>query len=201
MLILKKVAVTGGLSSGKTSVCEIFKRKGAYVVSADEIVHNLLSPDSTIAEKVVRLLGDQVSEKGSLNRAKIANIVFENKEALKALERILHPAVLEEIENQYKKVKDQKQFSLFIAEIPLLYEIERQNLFDSVITVSCDSDIAKKRFREKTDLSKKEFENRMIHQLSPEEKASKADYIIQNNGDLTHLETQVNQLYQQLTQD
>ncbi len=201
MLILEKVAVTGGLSCGKSSVCEIFKRKGAFVVSSDKIVHDLLSSNSSTAKAIVQLLGDQVVEEGKLDRAKIAKIVFEKKEKLKDLEKILHPAVLEEIEKQYNEAKNQTNTRLFIAEIPLLYEIDSQHLFDKVIAVTCDPSIAKMRFQNKTTLSEEEFDNRMIHQLPPEEKNAKADFTIHNNGDLGQLEAQVDSLYKMLTQE
>ena len=147
MLTLKKVAVTGGLSCGKTSVCKLFREKGAYIVSADDIVHQLLSPNSKIGPQIVKLLGKEILSGNTFDRKKIANKVFNHPATLKSLEKILHPAVLEEIEHQYAQVKNQKHFPLFVAEIPLLYEIESQHLFDTVITVNCDQSHPKKRFQ------------------------------------------------------
>ena len=198
---MKKIAVTGGLSSGKSSVCKFFQGKGAYVVSADDIVHQILSPQSSIGKKVIELLGEEVVEEGQFDRAKVAKKVFNDTNTLKALEHILHPAVLKEVEKQYNQVKNQKKYTLFIAEIPLLYEIESQHLFDLIIAVVADPNIAKKRFQEKTNHSAQEFEKRMTHQLPPEEKTAQADYRIENNGTLAQLENQINTLYQNLTQE
>lgn len=198
MLILKKVAITGGLSSGKSSVCKILKEKGACVVSADDIVHQLLSPKTSIGQKIIQLLGPEIVDGLQFDRKKIAKLVFENKENLKALEQILHPAVLEEIEEKYNQVKDQKRFTLFVAEIPLLYEIEKQHHFDATIVITADPEIAKERFQEKTGHSSEDFDRRMMHQLPPSEKSAKANYVLSNNGTLADLEKQVTNLYQNL---
>jgi len=117
---------------------------------------------------------------------------------LKALEQILHPAVLDEVESQYKQVAN-KNFPLFVAEIPLLYEIESQHLFDTVVVVTADTSLCKKRFLEKTNHSTQEFEARMTHQLPLSEKHANADYTIVNNGTWKDLKTQTQTLFQQLT--
>lgn len=196
MLILRKIAITGGLASGKTTVCRFLEELGAYVLSADAIVHELLSPQSPVGKNVVNLLGEEIVEGTKFNRALIAEKVFKNKDTLIALEAILHPAVLEEIEKQFNQVQKQKKHSLFVAEIPLLYEIDKAHLFDTVIAVVSDPVLAKKRFK-----NEEEFEKRMNRQLSQEEKSAKADHTLHNNGNLEELKTQVQNLYQQITQE
>lgn len=200
MLTLKKVAITGGLSSGKSTVCKFLKERGAYVVSSDEIVHRILTPHSKTGQEVIALLGKEITVGDQFDRAKIAKKVFKNKQTLKALEQILHPAVLEEIERQYNQVKNQTQYPLFVAEVPLLYESESQHLFHATIAVVANPQIAQKRFQEKTHYPMEEFEMRMTHQLPLEEKMAKADYVVFNNGDLIELEKQVETLYLNLTQ-
>ncbi len=197
---MRKIAVTGGLSSGKTSVCEIFKRLGAYVADADAIVHQLLSPNTPIGKAIIEIFGEDVVEQGQLSREKIGQKAFQDAKSLRALEKILHPAVLEEIEKQYAQTSQQR-YSLFVAEIPLLYETDSQHLFDATIAVSCDPQVASNRFQERATQSEEEFERRMNHQLPPSEKEAKADYVIQNNKDLSSLESQVKHLYNKLTQE
>lgn len=196
MLILRKIAITGGLASGKTTVCRFLEELGAYVLSADAIVHELLSPQSPIGKNVVNLLGEEIVEGAKFNRKLIAERVFKNKDTLISLEAILHPAVLEEIERQFNQVQKQKKHTLFVAEIPLLYEIDKAHLFDTVIAVVSDEKLAKKRFK-----NEEEFEKRMNRQLSQEEKSAKADYTLHNNGNLQELKKQVQDLYQQTTQE
>lgn len=199
MLTLKKVAVTGGLSSGKSTVCQMFRELGAYVVSADTIVHQLLSPQSPLAPQIIERLGEGIQKEGAFDRKEIAKKVFADRETLKSLESVLHPAVLEEIERQYRRV--QNQYKLFIAEIPLLYEIESAHLFDSVLAVTCQEATAKERFSKKTQESDEEFDRRMTHQLPPSKKTAQADIVIENDGTLSELRAQITNLYQKLTQE
>lgn len=179
---MRKIAVTGGLGSGKTSVCQILKSLGAYVISADEIVHQLLSPDSIIGQRVLRLLGPEILDGPRLDRKRIAEKVFSHAELLKALEEILHPAVREAMEKEYREAS-QKSYRLFVAEIPLLYEVAAHTLFDRVIAVVATPEICRKRSQE--------YDKRMARQMSQEEKAAKADYVIENNGTLEELKQSI----------
>lgn len=198
---MKKVAITGGLSSGKSTVCQIFRELGAFVVSADTMVHQLLSPQSPLAPRLIQLLGEGIRKGQIFDREEIAKRAFTDPETLKELEKILHPAVLDEIERQYIQIRDRHTHNLFIAEIPLLYEIESHDLFDSVIVVDCDEKQAKSRFKKRSQHTEEEFDRRMSHQLPPSEKVAKADHTIYNNGTLQELRTQAETLYAKLTQD
>jgi dephospho-CoA kinase len=191
MLVLKKVAVTGGLASGKTSVCRILKSCGAYVISADQIVHQLLSPNSVIGQQVISLLGSDIFSDGQIKRSKVAEMVFSHPEKLQALENLIHPVVLDEIEKCYQKISKEKTYTLFVAEIPLLYESESEKLFDAVIAVIADESICRQRFQQSTGYSTEEFDRRMSRQLHPGRKAAAANYVIFNNGDLQQLKEQV----------
>lgn len=194
MLKLKKIAITGGLAAGKTTICRIFKELGAYVISADEIVHQLLSPKTEIGQQVIRLLGTDVVSGEEFDRKKIAAKVFPRPDLLHSLEEILHPAVFDEIEKKHKQIAREKKYSLFVAEIPLLFEAKREKDFDAVIAVVADPEIARQRY------TQQEYEQRMIRQIEPKLKASKADYTIENNGSLDQLKNQIKNLYSQLTE-
>src|SRR5581483_657448 len=201
MLKLKKIAVTGGLSAGKSTVCEIFKELGAYVVSADKITHQLLSPGTPPAQKIVNLLGSDVIHGNELDRKKIAAQVFSQPNLLDALEKIIHPAVFNEIERKYKKISREKKHSAFVAKFPFLYEAEEEQAFDVIITVNASQDTCRKRYVEKTHSTDEEFDKRMLRQISPEHKAKKAHYVIPNNGSFNELKKEVKTIYLQLTQD
>ena len=194
MLKIKKIAVTGGLAAGKTTVCKIFEDLGAYVVSADEIVHQLLSPDSVLGQQIVSLLGSDIISGPQFDREKIASIVFSQPDFLLALEKLIHPAVFDEIERRYFTVNQEKKHPLFIAEIPLLYEANGEGHFDAVISVFTDPEISRKRFHQGAT----EFDKRMARQIAPKQKADKAHYIIENNGNLQELKTKVKTLFYQL---
>lgn len=195
MLKLKKVAITGGLAAGKSTVCRFFKELGAYVISSDEIVRRLLSPDTQLGRQVIQLLGTEIVQGDSLNRDRIAEKVFSEPKLLQALEELLHPAVFDVIEQTFEKIAKEGSYPLFIAEVPLLYESERQGHFDLVIAVSAPETTAKQRFGKG-----EAFDQRMMRQLSPAHKAAKADYVIENSGDLDTLKNQVTKHFHILTQ-
>ncbi len=201
MLKIKKIAVTGGLAAGKTTVCKIFKELGAYVVSADEIVHQLLSPGTAIGQQIAALLGSDIIKGNTFDRKKIAAKVFSAPHLLTALEELLHPAVFEEIERQYVQISHEKKHALFVAEIPLLYEARAENDFDCIVTVMADRELCRQRFMKETHQSAEEFEKRMKRQMEPEQKADRSHFTIENKNTLEQLKTDVNILYSQLTEE
>lgn len=199
MLKLKKVAIIGGLSSGKSSVCRILKELGAYVVSADKIVHQLLSSDTHLGQEIVKLLGSDVLVNQKLDRSRIARIVFHNPKLLIALEELIHPAVYRELDKDYER---QRSLSnpppLFVAEIPLLFESGGKRDYDAVVAVVADLEICRDRFEKATGNDQTEFNKRMARQLSLNEKAMLADYVIMNNGTISDLQQTTRELYQEL---
>lgn len=199
MLKLKKVAVTGGLSSGKSSVCRIFKSLGADVVSADDIVHLLLSPDTEPGQQVIHLLGSDIVVNGKIDRSKIAKKVFNQPELLKSLEKILHPAVSERIQREYTTSREKGISPLYVAEIPLLFEAQMEGYFDAVVVVQADSKQCAQRFQASTGQSQDEYWLRSSHQMPTDDKAKRANFVIKNNGTLDHLEEQVKEVFRQLT--
>jgi len=198
MLNLLKVAVTGGLSSGKSTVCQIFRGLGSHIVSADTIVHQLLSPNTSLGRKVIKLLGTEIVINQTIDRKSIAKKVFNNPQLLDQLEKLLHPAVLTEMKKEYQKAQA-RSAPLFVAEVPLLFEAGQETWFDIVITVLADEATQSKLYHS-SGFSEEEYRLRMSRQLTPAQKAEKADYVLLNNGDLANLEKQVINLYKNLTQ-
>jgi dephospho-CoA kinase len=197
MLNLKKIAVTGGLSSGKSSVSCFFKELGAIVVNADEIVHQLLSPQDSIGQQVIKLIGPDIVFNGKIDRSKIAKKVFNNTDLLHSLEKILHPAVRNEIDKQYQRALKQGLKGLFVIEIPLLFECDLGH-FETTIAVVSDPDTCRIRFKNSTGYDDNEFNKRMARQLTPEEKAKKATFVIRNDSSLEDLRQAVKAIYNKL---
>ncbi|OGN58863.1 MAG: dephospho-CoA kinase [Chlamydiae bacterium RIFCSPLOWO2_12_FULL_49_12] len=191
MLALKKIAVTGGLASGKTTVCSYLKELGAYVVSADEIVHRLLSPETEVGKKVVAYLGLNHLKRGKIDRKEIAELVFPDIEKLKGLEKLIHPAVLSEIERAYNRIKNQKEYSFFLAEIPLLYELGWESFFDEVITVVAQDALCKERYQKMAAKGREDFEKRMARQMILKEKKKRGGICIENDGTLEQLKQKI----------
>lgn len=198
MLNLRKVAITGGLSSGKSTVSRFFKEFGAVVISADEVVHQLLSPQDSTGLQVIQLIGSDIVQNGKIDRSRIAKKVFNDPNLLHSLEKILHPAVKNELEIQYKQAVKKGLVGLFVAEIPLLFESDLGN-FDTTIAVVSDTDLCRARFKQSTSYDDDEFNKRMARQLPQKEKADRASYVIYNNGSLEDLRLAALTIYNKLT--
>ncbi|MBI5272694.1 MAG: dephospho-CoA kinase [Chlamydiia bacterium] len=190
MLKLRKIAITGGVASGKTTVCRIFRNLGAFVVNADAIVHELLVPDTNLGQQIVRLFGKEIVADGILNRGMIAEKAFTHPQTLQELESLLHPAVKQRIEALYETACRAKTYTSFLVEIPLLFEIQWESFYDCVIAVVSDEGVARERFAQE-GFPPEEYDRRMKRQLDPNQKAKRADYVILNKGSLEDLKRQV----------
>lgn len=195
MLNLRKIAITGGLAAGKTSVCQILRSLGAHVISADAIVHRLLSPSSELHDKVVELLGSDILDGQRIDRAKVAKKVFGDPAKLQQLEKLLFPAVRKEIELDYRQAQRNNPDSLFVAEIPLLFESSNEDFFDAVVAVIAPENLCRARFSATSGYGSDEFLLRSSRQLPAEVKAQKAHYTIINDSTLVELEKKVKDLY------
>lgn len=194
---MKKIAVTGAFGSGKSIVCQVFKNHGAFVVNSDDITHQLYSPGTPHKQEIIELLGPEVVENGQFNRKKIAEIVFKDSKKLEALEKLLHPSIINAISALYEEVNESKKTAFFVVEMPLLFEIHQQDFYDVVICV----DAEKKRCLERIKASgftEEDYETRMARQLPPLEKCKRSDKIIHNNGSIDELKSDVEMLIKEL---
>lgn len=176
-----RVAVTGGIASGKTTVCQMFRRLGAHVISADQIVHQLLKQDPQVKSEVVHLLGESILVGGEIERDRVADLVFRDEKLLKQLESLLFPKVFATIDRELSERE-----GLCVVEIPLLFETGADKNYDATIAVVSD------------EVRGKDLEIRARHQLPSQEKAAKATYVITNNGTLEELEQQVKDIHRRL---
>lgn len=188
-----KIAVTGGIASGKTTVCNILKKEGAFVVNLDHLVHNLLTPETAEGKDLVKLMGEEIIKNHELDRKKIAKKVFNDPKILFKVEKIIHPILLKEIEKLYQKKKEEDAYRYFVVEVPLLFEVSWEKAFDIVIAVIAEPSIAKKRYG-----SNEEYEKRMKRQFPLHLKAQKADFIIYNNGSFEDLQLNVKKLLKKI---
>lgn len=193
---VKKIAVTGGLASGKSKVCRLLQEQGATVLDADKIGHGLLD-NQLIANQVIGLLGGDILTDSKIDRKKVGEKVFHDPVLLKKLEAILHPAIRAEIEQRYQAWLKEGRGNLFVVEIALIFEAGFESIFDGVLCVVADRDVRKKRFLERNGFDSN-FEEREQRQLSQEEKARRATWHIQNNGDEAGLRKAVDQFLKKL---
>jgi len=191
MLILKKIAVTGCIGSGKTTVCSYLKDQNFYLCDADKIGHDLLNKNN---EKIIDLFGNEVVKDGQIDRKILATKVFNNKDKLKSLEELLHPQILREIEKQYETVKSDN-YRYFLVDIALLFEMKHQAFYDWIIMIETTKDNGKKRFIEK-GFASEDFEKRTANFLSKDMK--KTHFVIENNKTIKDLYQQVDSVIDQI---
>jgi len=202
MLKLEKIAITGGLSCGKSSVCRFLSQLGAYVASSDNIVHQLLSTDTKLGQEIINLLGTKILVDQKINRSLVAEIVFQDFDLLQALEKITHPVVYNEIDKEFQKQERKyPQPALFVAEIPLLFESDCRIRFDSTVVVIANEEVCIKRFKETNRSTFDQYKKRVSRQIPILEKAKLADYVLINEGSLLDLKEKTLDLYRKLTKD
>ncbi len=192
-----KVGLTGGIATGKSTVKDILKNLGAYVIDADEIVKELWK-DKQIQKQAEEILGIKVlDEKGNLKVKEIASVIFKNKEKKKKLEKLFHPEVFKYIQKWFRQIEEKDKTAIAIAEVPLMIETGSYKNYDLVILVYAPKDMQIKRLLKK-GYSLEEAQQRINSQMDIEEKRKYADIIIENTTDLEYLKKQVEKVFKEL---
>ncbi len=182
------LGITGGISSGKSLVIKILRELGISVISADEIVHSLLSQPYYL-NKIRESFGKEVFDGEVLNRKKLGSIIFKSEEKRRILNNLLHPPVLKIIKEEIEKNRERKGILAF--EIPLLFEVGIENWFDEIWVVYCPFEKQIERLMKRDNISYEEAINRINSQLPLEDKVRRADYVIDNSGSMENTIKQV----------
>ena len=197
-----RVGLTGGLASGKSLVAELFERRGAHVIRADEIAHQLMAPGQAVHQEVVKHFGRQiVKADGSIDRAKLAALAFDGGR-IAELNAIVHPAVIARQEQWMDEIAKENPQAVVMVEAALLMEAGVADRFDKIVVVTCGGQQRAPRFAARTGLSAEqaaaEVARRMRAQIAEVEKAHRADYVIDNSGTPEATEQQVEKIYGEL---
>ena len=172
-----KVGVTGGIGSGKSTVCRIFESLGIPVFRADEESRRLLTEDEDVKKQVIALLGESVIQNGKPDRKKIAEMVFNNPEKLQGLNAIIHPKVRDGLKQWMAK----QNTPWVIEEAAILFESGAYKNMDAVIVVSAQKELRIQRVVGRDNVTREHVLERMKNQLSEEERRKRADFIIEND--------------------
>lgn len=197
-----KVGLTGGVACGKSTIGQMLVARGAHLIRADEVAHQLMEPGQPVYEEVVRHFGrDILHADGSIDRPKLAAAAF-GGHRVEELNRIVHPAVIA-FQNQWmEKTGREHPEAVVIVEAALILEAGVQGRFDKIIVVTCQAEQKPARFagRQKLSLAdaSAEVERRSLAQIADEEKVRAADFVINNSGDLWSAEQQVDVLWPEL---
>lgn len=185
-----KIAVTGTIAAGKTSVSILLKRRGFAVFNSDQYARLTTHRGNPCCEKILETFGqDLADENGDIDRAKLAAVVFGNEEARKQLNAITHPFVKEGLLRFFERNSEQPAV---FAEVPLLFEAGWQDLFDHILVITCSKETAITRMMEERDYTREQALARYESQIDPEKQISMADQVIYNDGSLEELDHSVN---------
>ncbi|MEQ1759149.1 MAG: dephospho-CoA kinase [Vicinamibacterales bacterium] len=177
-----RVALTGGIATGKSGVRAHFERLGVPTIDADTLAREAVAPGSPGLAAVVQRFGVDVLSGGALNRKALAEIVFADASARAALESIIHPIVRSATDAWFSALDPATVFA--VADIPLLYEVRREVDFDVVVVAACDPMTQLNRLRARDGLDAEDARRRLAAQLPIEEKVRRADYVVRTDGSL-----------------
>ena len=186
-----RVALTGGIATGKSHVRTRFESLGVPTIDADLLARDAVAPGTAGLAAVVRRFGTDVCEAdGTLNRRKVGAIVFHDLQARRDLEQIVHPYVREMTERWFASL-DPERVPFAVADIPLLFESGRESDFDAVIVIACEPETQLRRLMARDGLGEAEARQRIAAQWPLEKKLANADYVIRTDGtvDETNLQS------------
>lgn len=182
-----RIALTGSIGMGKSTVAKMFEAAGVPVFDADAVVRRLQGPGGGLVAKIGELFPGCVRS-GTLDRDCLAQIVLADRKKLAALEKLVHPAVRDAREEFAEAHKDAPAL---VFEIPLLFETGGERDFDKIITVSASAEMQRARVLERTGMSSAKLDSILSRQVPDEEKRRRADFVIDTGGDLSTTESQV----------
>jgi len=179
------VGLTGGIGSGKTTVSNLFADLGIDIIDTDVIAHDLVNHEPSILKQIVTLFGDDIlQDDRTLDRKKLAKIIFNQKQGKQQLEGILHPKIRAAVQNRLQNCESRDTPPKYvIVVIPLLFETEFNDLLDRVLVVLADEPIRIQRIRQRDHRSLEQIQAIISSQVGDEKRISEADDIIENNHD------------------
>ena len=191
------IGITGGLGTGKSTAAKIFKRLGAAVLDADKMAHEALEKDTASYKEVVKVFGKCIlGGNGRIDRARLGDLAFRNKKALKRLCDIIHPIVVEKIKKSINMISKSGNTPAVVVDAPLLIEAGLHKITDYLIVVKTTRATQVKRAMKKTALSSGEITRRIRSQISLTEKIRMADYIIDNEGTKKDTEKTIKKIWE-----
>jgi dephospho-CoA kinase len=194
-----RVALTGGIATGKSHVLEQFRRRGVPGLDADELAHGVMAPGTEAASAIAARFGTgMLDADGGVDRRKLAPAVFSDAGARRDLEAIVHPAVYRAISAGLNAFEKMGTYPVAIVDIPLLYETGHEPDFDKVIVTTCPPAMQIARLAAR-GIPETEARQRLDAQWPAAEKASRADFVIRTDGTFEETDAQVQRVFEDLT--
>jgi len=195
-----KIGLTGGIATGKTTVSELMKKEGAIIIDTDLITHFIYKYPSEASLKILEVFGSEYldTENNIINRKKLGQRVFANKQDLELLNRLVHPFIHNETDKLldfYKNLEEKYNKNFLVVYVaPLLFESKRENFVDYILVISCSEENQVKRLMERNKCTKDEALKKINSQMPTKLKEEKAHFIIDANKPIDNVEKQVKDL-------
>jgi dephospho-CoA kinase len=191
--------LTGGAGTGKSTVARMLEELGARIIDADRIGHELLFPSSRVYARVVRRFGEGILDaSGQILRPKLGAIVFSNPAQLAALNQILHPEIIREVDLTEARISAKTRQAVIVVDAALILEAGIGGHFVRLIATWCRPEQQLERLMAKLGLTREQAERRIAAQISADEKRARADFVIDTSASLDETRRQVAELYPQL---
>ncbi len=187
-----KIGLTGGIASGKSTVCTLFQHRSIPIIDADQIARQLVEPDKKAYQQIIDTFGlGMIQENRELNRHKLRDLIFSDITAKQQLEAILHPKIRKQLIRQGNE--QQTPYCIFV--IPLLIESKMNDLVDRILVIDIKPDLQLKRLQQRDGISPYQAQSIINAQCSRDQRLAHADDSIENNGTATSISIQVDKLH------
>jgi dephospho-CoA kinase len=196
------IGLTGGIACGKSTVSKMLVDKGAILVDADAIAREVVMPGEPGWKSVIHRFGEEiVLPDHTLDRKKLGEIVFSDKQARIDLQEVLHPLIRARMKQQMDAGEKSHPKQLVVVDVPLLYESRLESQFKAVVVVYVDRETQIRRLIQRDSITLRQAEHRLNAQMSIEEKKERADYVIDNRGTLEDTKKQIDALWKKIHVD
>ncbi|REE78878.1 dephospho-CoA kinase [Paenibacillus taihuensis] len=193
-----RLGLTGGIACGKSTVSAMLLARGAKLVDADQVAREVVLPGEPALAAIVSEFGQAVlNEDGTMNRAQVGKLVFNNPEQLSKLNSILHPAIRKRMWERIEAYEAEDPKQLIVADIPLLFETGQDAMYDAVMVVYVPQSVQLERLKQRNQLTEEQASQRIALQLDIEEKKRRATYVIDNRGTLAETEQQIERFWRE----
>lgn len=190
------IGLTGGIACGKSTVSAMLVRRGAILIDADRLAREVVEPGTPALAEVVRVFGQAVLRgDGTLDRQELGRLVFGSEEKRRTLEDILHPPIRKLMLERMAEAEKQAPDKLVVVDVPLLYESELEDYYQEVMVVYAPEEVQLARLMERNGLSEEEARKRLKAQMPIEWKKEWADHVVDNSGELSATEEQVERFW------
>lgn len=193
------VALTGGIASGKSIIADVLRRRGCHVDKSDDLAREIMAPDRPAWKKIVARFGRAILKSDrSIDRKKLAAIIFKDADARRFVDAVVHPLVMKKKKEIIARLEHEGRVKIFISEAALTIEAGVAEFFDKVVVAYCPEEVQVRRLMDRDGIGREEARQRVRAQMPAEEKLEYADYVVDTSGSLEETLDQAEELYEEL---